>query len=130
MQGKKLSGSGNRRPPLNQIPFSAILNVSKNSNDQSYSRAAEKIIPFAKKNKITYVALFGSFARGEQTKKSDVDLVVRFSKPIGLFDFVGIKMDLEKKLKRKVDLVTEKSINKHVKKFVMKDLKTIYEEII
>lgn len=90
----------------------------------------KKIIPFAKKNKITYVALFGSFARGEQTKKSDVDLVVRFSKPIGLFDFVGIKMDLEKKLKRKVDLVTEKSINKHVKKFVMKDLKTIYEEII
>lgn len=88
----------------------------------------KKIIPFAKKNKITYVALFGSFARGEETKKSDVDLVVRFSKPIGLFDFVGVQLDLEKKLKRKVDLVTEGHINKHVKKYVMKDLTTLYEE--
>ena len=50
----------------------------------------------------SYVAL-GSLARGEQTKKSDVDLVVRFSNPSGLFDFVGIKW-IWKKLKRNVDL--------------------------
>lgn len=88
----------------------------------------KKIVPFAKKHNISYVALFGSFARGEETKKSDVDLVVRFSKQIGLFEFSGIKLDLEKKLKRKVDLVTEGSINKHVKKYIMEDLTTIYEE--
>lgn len=88
----------------------------------------KKIVPFAKKHNISYVALFGSFARGEETKKSDVDLVVRFSKQIGLFEFSGIKLGLEKKLKRKVDLVTEGSINKHVKKYIMEDLTTIYEE--
>lgn len=88
----------------------------------------KKIIPYAKKNKISYVAIFGSFARGEQTKKSDVDLVVRFSEPIGLFEFAGIKLDLEKKLSRDVDLVTEGSIKKNRLPYITPDLKILYEE--
>ena len=88
----------------------------------------KKIIPFAKVNKISYVAVFGSFSRGEQTKKSDVDLMVRFSEPIDLFDFAGIKMDLEKKLSREVDLVVEGSIKKNRLPYILSDLKILYEE--
>lgn len=87
----------------------------------------KKIVPFAKKNKISYVAVFGSFSRGEQTKKSDVDLVVRFSEPIGLLDFVGVKLELEKKLSREVDLVMDGTIKKNRLPYIKPDLKVIYE---
>lgn len=86
------------------------------------------IVPFAKLNKMNYVALFGSFARGDDTKKSDVDLVVRFSEPIGLFKLSGMQLNLSKKLKRHVDIVTEKSVNSTFKKNIFEDLKVLYEE--
>lgn len=88
----------------------------------------KKIVPFAKKNGLNYVAVFGSFARGEQTKKSDIDLMVQFSEPIGLFKFVDIKMKLEKKLKREVDLVTPNGIRPRIKNYILSDLKTLYEK--
>jgi hypothetical protein len=88
----------------------------------------EKIIEICKRNDISYCALFGSFARGEATEDSDVDLLVGFSKRIGLFDFVGIGQDLEEALNRKVDLVTEDGLSKYVRDNVMRDLKVIYEE--
>jgi predicted nucleotidyltransferase len=87
-----------------------------------------KIIPVAKENGIVYVALFGSLARGKATKKSDVDLLVRFSKPVGLFKFVGIEKKLSHRLKKKVDLVTEASVSPYILPHISKDLKVLYEE--
>ena len=49
----------------------------------------KKLIEIAKTQNITWLALFGSTARGEATGKSDVDLAVRFGKPISLFDLIG-----------------------------------------
>jgi len=54
---------------------------------------------------IQRIALFGSFARDTQTRKSDVDLLVELSRPLG-FEFVRLADDLEKILGRKVDLAT------------------------
>lgn len=51
------------------------------------------------------IALFGSFARGEATEDSDIDIVVSLSKPLG-FAFIELADYLEEKLGRKVDLVT------------------------
>ena len=45
----------------------------------------KQIAKVAKANHVKYLALFGSYARGEQTKKSDVDFLVEFNKPIGFF---------------------------------------------
>ena len=81
----------------------------------------EKIIEICQRNHISYCALFGSFARGEATAESDVDLLVKFSKPIG-WKFYGIAEDLEKVLGRKVDLATEKMIGKYIRASVMRDL--------
>jgi predicted nucleotidyltransferase len=39
---------------------------------------------------LAYLRLFGSFARDEGSEDSDVDLLVEFSRPIGLFDFVRL----------------------------------------
>ena len=87
----------------------------------------EKIIEICKRNDISYCALFGSFARGEATEKSDIDLLVRFSKPIG-WKFYGIAEDLQDVLGKKVDLATENMLSKYIRESVMSDLKVIYEE--
>lgn len=88
----------------------------------------EKIIEICKRNDVSYCAVFGSFARGEATDKSDIDLLVKFSKPIGLFGFVGVGQELEAELGRKIDLATDKMIGKYIRESVMRDLKIIYDE--
>jgi len=87
----------------------------------------EKIVEICERSGIEFCALFGSFARGEADKDSDIDLLVRFSKPIG-WAFYGIADELENALGRKVDLATEDMIGKRIRESVFRDLKVIYEE--
>lgn len=54
---------------------------------------------------VVRIALYGSFAHGSPTRKSDVDLLVKLSRPLGL-EFVTLADYLEKRLGRKVDLAT------------------------
>jgi len=70
----------------------------------------KKIIPILKKNKVVRAGIFGSYARGEQKKNSDIDVLIQPPKGIGL-GFVGIKLELEDELGRKVDLLTYKSLH-------------------
>jgi len=79
----------------------------------------KKIIPILKKNHIVRAGIFGSYARGETKKRSDVDILVEIDKKTGLFDFVGIKLELEEKLGKKVDLLTYKSIHPYIKKSIL-----------
>lgn len=88
----------------------------------------EKIVEICRRNDIEFCAVFGSFARGEADETSDIDLLVRFSKPIGLFGFVGIEQELAEALGRKVDLATDKMIGKYIRESVMRDLKIIYDK--
>lgn len=87
----------------------------------------EKIVEICRRNDISFCALFGSFARGEGRSDSDIDLLVRFSEPIG-WKFYGIAEDLENALGRKVDLATEKMLNKYIRESVLRDLQVIYEK--
>ncbi|MCK4313076.1 MAG: nucleotidyltransferase family protein [Candidatus Cloacimonetes bacterium] len=73
------------------------------------------------------IGIFGSFARNENDKESDIDILVDFRKKINLLDLVGIELDLSELLGLKVDLVTERSINPKLKKYIYKDLKVIYQ---
>ena len=74
------------------------------------------------------VWLFGSFSRGEETKDSDVDIMVSLdkSKPIGL-KFFGIWNDLEELLGRKVDLVSEGTLLPFAQESVERDKILVYE---
>lgn len=58
--------------------------------------------------------------RGEQTKKSDIDIIVEPPKGIG-FGFVGIQTELEKTLGKKVDLLTYKGLSPYLKKDILKE---------
>lgn len=87
----------------------------------------QKITPIFKDYGITYAGIFGSFARGESTDKSDVDLIVRLGRPMGMFTYMRFVNGLESTLKRKVDVVTQRSINRRVRPYIVSEIKTIYE---
>ena len=74
------------------------------------------------------VWLFGSFSRGEETKDSDINIMVSLdkSKPIGL-KFFGMWNDLEELLGRKVDLVSEGTLLPFAQESVERDKILVYE---
>jgi len=76
----------------------------------------------SKKYGIERIDLFGSFIRGEQDKKSDIDILVDFKEPVGLFTFVEIEEYLEKKLGRKVDLVSRKALKPTIGKYILREV--------
>ncbi len=88
----------------------------------------KQIIPILKRQGVTKAALFGSAAREEMKKKSDIDLLVNLGKNKSLFDLVELKLNLEKKLKRKVDVLTYDGINYRLKDVILNEQKIIYEK--
>ena len=72
--------------------------------------------------------LFGSFSRNEASKDSDIDILVEldYTKHIGM-GFVNMKLDLEEKLHKKVDLVSSNAISQFISPFINKDKQLIYE---
>ncbi len=70
---------------------------------------------------VSAVSLFGSVARGEPTEESDIDLLVEFSRPIGLLQFVELKRILEEVFERSVDLVTPKALKPQLRDRILKE---------
>lgn len=73
------------------------------------------------------VGIFGSMARGTAKKKSDIDLIVRFSKRKSLLALVRLERTLSEALGRKVDLLTEASISPYMRARVLKEMKVLYD---
>src|SRR3989338_2039382 len=74
------------------------------------------------------IGVFGSFAYGNQTIKSDIDIIVDLNYnrvPLGLLKYFDLRDFLEKNLGRKVDLVTEKSIRPAFRKYIMPTIQYI-----
>ncbi len=88
----------------------------------------QKAIPILKKEGVLRASIFGSYCRGEATEKSDVDMLISYNRPRSLFDFVGLKLDLEDILGIKVDLVTERALHPRMKDSILKEAIKIYEE--
>ena len=65
------------------------------------------------------IALFGSFAREEAKESSDIDMMVEFNQPVGLFEFARLKLFLEKVLGREVDLVTPEALREEMRENIM-----------
>lgn len=86
----------------------------------------EKIVSYLMKYDPQKVGIFGSYARGEETESSDIDILVNFNKKVTLFDLGEIKVDLTKQLNREVDVVTERALNPKLKPFIYSDLIIIY----
>lgn len=88
--------------------------------NQTLKRLKPLIIKTLKKNDVAKAGIFGSYARGEAKKNSDIDILVEPPKGIG-FGFAGIQLELEEKLRKKVHLVTYKSIHPYIKKSILAD---------
>ncbi len=67
------------------------------------------------------VAVFGSVARNQAKARSDVDILVEFSKPVGLFEFVDVKNYLKNLLERRVDLVTPGGLRPQMKDEILRE---------
>lgn len=85
-----------------------------------------KILQDNKKNikefGVKKLVLFGSFARDEQKKTSDIDFLVEFNENRGLFrDFFGLKHYLENLFSKNIDLVEYKYIRNELKNFILGD---------
>lgn len=87
----------------------------------------KKIKPILERHHITKAELFGSYARGEETAESDVDMMVQLGKPMGLFEFVHIERELAEALGCKVDLTTPGGLSKYIRDRVLSEKKLIYE---
>ncbi len=68
------------------------------------------------------LAIFGSVARDEATEASDVDLLVEFSRPVGLFDLFALQDELEAILGRPVDVGTQASLKPRVRERVLEEV--------
>ena len=80
----------------------------------------DKIIKILKKNKVTKAGIFGSYARGEEKKNSDIDILIQPPKGIG-WGFVGIKSELEDALRKKIDLVSYMAIHPLLKERILNE---------
>lgn len=70
---------------------------------------------------VKHLYLFGSYARDEAMPVSDVDFLVEFSKPTGLFGLASLQLFLEELLGRKVDIGTPQSLKPYIREEVEKD---------
>ena len=76
----------------------------------------------AEKYKVKEIGLFGSYVRGEQGKRSDVDILVEFQKVPDLFTFIELEIYLERILKKKVDLVEKNGLRPRLKDIILNEV--------
>ncbi len=75
-----------------------------------------------KKYNVANIGIFGSYARGDQKRNSDIDILVEFAKPVGFFKFVDLENYLKKILGREVDLATKDSLKPDIKADILKEV--------
>lgn len=73
---------------------------------------------------VSRIGYFGSFATGGQTDKSDLDLLVEFSQPIG-WDFFALEKFLEQEFELSIDLVTEDALKDRIKRPILNQVKYV-----
>ena len=77
------------------------------------------LIKVLREHGVKKAALFGSIVRGEATERSDIDLLVEFEGRKSLLDLAGLKLELQELLKKKVDVVTYKSLHPLLKEKIL-----------
>ncbi|MCP5497645.1 MAG: nucleotidyltransferase domain-containing protein [Leptospiraceae bacterium] len=82
---------------------------------------------FHSKADIERVFLFGSFARGDETQESDIDLLVDTTQTISLIKFIKYKLELEDNLHRKVDMLTVDGISPYILPIIEKEKVLVYD---
>ena len=88
-----------------------------------YARVLREHLPELKERYgVESLGIFGSYVRGEETEGSDLDVLVDFSRSIGLFGFVGLNDDLSDLLGTKVDLVMKGALRRRIGKRILEEV--------
>ena len=91
------------------------------TKEELLQKLKDEFLSLKEKFGIKRMGLFGSCARGTQTKKSDIDILVEFENPVGFFKFIELETYLSLKLGIKVDLVTPDALKPLIKPQIMKE---------
>ena len=106
------------------------LKVKNKKKEEILNKLKAKIIKILKNNKIKKAGIFGSYARGDFKKNSDIDILIQPSKNMSLLDISGLKIELEAVLNKKTDLVSYKYIHPYLKnKILRSEVKIIWKGI-
>jgi hypothetical protein len=93
---------------------SEIIHIIKNSKPEMEARFG-----------VQSLGLFGSCVREQQKKKSDIDVLVTFSRDIDLFDFLDLREYLKEKLNARVDLVMSSALKPSIGKHILSEVEYI-----
>ncbi len=88
----------------------------------------EKLLNACGKYGFAFLGVFGSYASGDNTPKSDLDLLVRFSKRKTLLDMVRIEREMSESMGIKIDLLTENSISPYLRDKIKNNMIVIYDD--
>ena len=90
---------------------------------------SKTVAPVMRRYGIKRAKVYGSFARGEEREDSDVDLLITLGdKKLSIWDFVGLRNELEENLHRSVDVITDTSVLPQLKPYIEADATLVYEE--
>lgn len=99
--------------------------VILSKNEPSIEKLKQKIIPVLKLHHVSRAAIFGSMATGHAGESSDIDILVEFRGNKSLLDLVALKLALEDKTNRKVDLLTYRSLHPLIRRRVLRQKVTV-----
>ncbi len=80
---------------------------------------AKTAVPLLKKNGVIRAGVFGSYAHGKATARSDIDLLIKQKGSKGLLSLVHLQYELEKKIGRKIDLTTYDGLSPYLKEKIL-----------
>jgi len=92
---------------------------------KAFNEIKEKICPMLQRYDVARAAIFGSYARGEETPSSDLDILVEFKGGKSLLDLAGLKIELEEALGRRVDILTYKALHPLIRGRILKEQEAI-----
>ncbi|MDK2833292.1 MAG: uncharacterized protein PWP63_379, partial [Methanolobus sp.] len=74
---------------------------------------------------VSYIGIFGSYVRGEHTPKSDLDVLVEFSRNPTIFSFVHLENHLSESLGIKVDLVMKSALKPSIGRYILHEVEVV-----
>lgn len=98
--------------------------------EQEQTLDKQSLIMIARQHGLALLALFGSYARGQAKSGSDIDLYVQFGRPVGLFEVLALKHEMEDALGLPVDLIAEEAVtlNPFVRESIAESMVVLYED--
>jgi predicted nucleotidyltransferase len=100
--------------------------MPENRDIETYRMKLHEMLPELQEDyNVSYIGLFGSYVRGEETHKSDLDVLVEFSKTPTIFKFVNLENYLSDSLGVKVDLVMKDALKPTIGKYILNEVEAV-----